>query len=286
MKWLRLYHEILDDPKVQRLEPALFKFWINFLCLANRSAVRGVVQMDVGEIAFALRMADDEAAAALVALERAGLIEPLETGLKPHNWDERQRKSDDVTARVTAHRSAKRAPETLHATPAKQAGSVSSSRAEETETETEENGTPAESVASDAATSRPGAEGSGSDGDVYALVDAWAIATDRRPHQVQGRSRKDAFEALRPLAGDVTPADVRGCVAWLRSDPFWAEPGKLTIRKLAETVPQWMAQGRPARAAPAHPPPVTALRRAGRSARDIGLTNDQLDAMIAAGERR
>lgn len=142
MKWFRLYHEILDDPKVQRLEPALFKFWVNFLCLANRSETRGVVTLDVGEIAFALRIPDADAAAALEVLQRNGLIEAGETGLKPHNWDERQRKSDDVTARVTVHRRGKRAGETFQATDEatdqKRDGNVSPSRATEVEVEEEQ----------------------------------------------------------------------------------------------------------------------------------------------------
>lgn len=149
MKWFRLYHELLDDPKVQRLEPGLFKFWINFLCLANRSEERGVVTLEPEAIAFALRISDDEARDALDTLARLGLIDPVETGLKPHNWDDRQRKSDDVTARVTAHRNARNTNETLHetlhATSAKQSGNVTSSartRAPEKELETreEENG--------------------------------------------------------------------------------------------------------------------------------------------------
>jgi hypothetical protein len=260
MKWLRLYHEILDDPKVQRLEPALFKFWINFLCLANQGTPRGVVRKDAGEIAFALRISDDEAVTALAELERIGLIERVETGLKPHNWDERQRKSDDVTARVAAHRDAKKAHETLQATPTKHAGNVSSSRATEKELETEENGTPSESgtAAADAGADGETESPAVSDGEVYALVDAWANATDRKLKQVQGRERREAFDALKPLAGDIAATDVQACVRWFRSDPFWSEPGKLTVRKLAETLPQWIAQGRPVRVAPkarGTPPP-------------------------------
>jgi hypothetical protein len=123
-------------------------------------------------------------------------------------------------------------------------------------------GTPSESgaAAADAAIDAP-AKTAVADGDVYALVDAWANATDRRPAQLQGRPRLEAFNALKPVAGDVTADDVRACVAWFRSDPFWAAPGKLTVLKLADTLPQWIAQGRPARVAsksaavPSTPPP-------------------------------
>ena len=35
-RWFRFYDEALDDPKVQRLAPHLFKTWINLLCLASK----------------------------------------------------------------------------------------------------------------------------------------------------------------------------------------------------------------------------------------------------------
>ena len=114
------------------------------------------------------------------------------------------------------------------------------------------------------------------DGDVYALVDAWAKATDRRPAQLQGRPRKEAFEAFKPIAGDVTASDVCACVAWFRSDAFWNEPGKLTVRKVADTLPQWIAQGRPIRTAPTPPPPRFPGRQ---SAPDV---NDEFDRLLAA----
>ena len=35
-RWFRFYNEALDDPKVQKLPPALFKSWVNLLCLTAR----------------------------------------------------------------------------------------------------------------------------------------------------------------------------------------------------------------------------------------------------------
>lgn len=292
MKWFRLYHELLDDPKVQRLEPGLFKFWINFLCLANRSEDRGVVNLEPEAIAFALRISDDEARTSLDALARLGLIEPVETGLKPHNWDDRQRKSDDVTARVTANRRAKQEGETLqatlhetlHARSKQQNGNVPSSartRAPEKELEREENdGAPSEHGASAGSPVAIQPPTNPTDGDVYALVDAWAIATDRKPTELQGRLRKEAFDALKPLVNSATKDDVANCVRFFRSGEFFSTPGRLTVFKLADALPQWIAQGRPATEPPrlpTSPPP-----RLPRS-RDIGLTNDQLDELIARG---
>ena len=37
MAWFRLYTDVAHDPKVQRLSPAIFKFWITILCLAKEN---------------------------------------------------------------------------------------------------------------------------------------------------------------------------------------------------------------------------------------------------------
>lgn len=36
-RWVRLYVDVPDNPKVQSLAPELFRFWVNCLCLAGRS---------------------------------------------------------------------------------------------------------------------------------------------------------------------------------------------------------------------------------------------------------
>ena len=35
-KWFRLYNDVINDPKVQRLDGETFKAWINILCLASK----------------------------------------------------------------------------------------------------------------------------------------------------------------------------------------------------------------------------------------------------------
>lgn len=107
MKWFRFYHDALDDPKVQRLPPDTFKFWVNLLCLASRSDDRGVIAMRPEEVAFALRCADDDASRHLSVLLDGGLVEVKDSTYLIHNWDVRQRKSDNVSSRVSAHRERK-----------------------------------------------------------------------------------------------------------------------------------------------------------------------------------
>ena len=86
-RWFRVYDSVLDDPKVQRLEPGLFKAWINLLCLASR---HGGALPPIEDIAFALRLDAGAAAAAVAALQAAGLVDAVEGALRPHKWDERQ----------------------------------------------------------------------------------------------------------------------------------------------------------------------------------------------------
>lgn len=104
MKWLRLYDDLLDDPKVQKLPAPLFRHWINLLCLANKGAIRGVLP-DMADIAFRLRVEEDRAEEIVAALTAAGLIECDGAGqLHPHNWETRQAASDDVNKRVAEYR--------------------------------------------------------------------------------------------------------------------------------------------------------------------------------------
>ena len=104
-RWFRVYDDLVDDPKVQRLDAALFKALINLWCLA--SANDGVFP-SIDEIAFKLRMKREKAQRVLTDLRAAGLIDDDERGARPHNWDERQFKSDGSTPRVKRFRERRR----------------------------------------------------------------------------------------------------------------------------------------------------------------------------------
>lgn len=94
-RWFRMYSDVLDDPKVQRLPPDLFKAWVNLLCLASRN---GGMLPGVEDIAFALRMSQDVTRNMVRDLSQRGLLDDAD-GLTPHNWNERQFRSDkDETA--------------------------------------------------------------------------------------------------------------------------------------------------------------------------------------------
>lgn len=51
-RWFRVYDDLVDDPKVQRIDPSLFKALINVWCLT--SANHGVLP-PIAVVAFKLR---------------------------------------------------------------------------------------------------------------------------------------------------------------------------------------------------------------------------------------
>lgn len=96
-RWFRLDDDVVNDPKVQNLPDALFRAWINVLCIASKN--EGVLP-PLRDIAFTLRVKEAAAAGILSKLHMAGLLDKTETSFKPHNWEGRQFKSDtrDETA--------------------------------------------------------------------------------------------------------------------------------------------------------------------------------------------
>lgn len=105
-RWFRLYDEMLDDPKAQRLPPQDFKIWINLLCLASRND--GKLPC-ISDIAFALRISENDAVTMVERLHIAGLIDKRNGGPDgfryfPHGWEKRQYKSDNSADRVKKHR--------------------------------------------------------------------------------------------------------------------------------------------------------------------------------------
>jgi hypothetical protein len=108
--WFRFYNNAVNDPKVQRLNPKLFKFWINILCIASQNA--GHIPR-VEDVAFSVRLPQDQVDILLDSLVRNNLIHKTDHGFIPHNWDKRQFKSDGSTERVKRFRNRK---ETFHET--------------------------------------------------------------------------------------------------------------------------------------------------------------------------
>jgi hypothetical protein len=109
MKWLRLYSDVVSDPKVQLLPGDKFKAWINLLCVASQHD--GILP-PLADLAFTLRTTEDKITALLDDLVEKGLLDVTSddryTRYTPHNWASRQYKSDASNDRVQRHRQRKR----------------------------------------------------------------------------------------------------------------------------------------------------------------------------------
>lgn len=99
--WFRLYDGLVDDPKVQKLPAETFRALINLWCLASRN--NGVLP-PIEDVSFGLRMSEKAALSLLKTLSEQGFIDNSDEGMKPHNWDGRQFKSDVSTERVQRFR--------------------------------------------------------------------------------------------------------------------------------------------------------------------------------------
>jgi len=104
LPWLRLYLDILDEPKVQTLPDKLFKFWINCLLLTGKNLGSLPSPED---IAFSFRMKKPTVDEYLRKLFDADLLDLNDGTYIPHAWDKRQYKSDLSTDRVKRFRASK-----------------------------------------------------------------------------------------------------------------------------------------------------------------------------------
>lgn len=104
-QWFRMYSEVLNDPKVQKLPADLFKVWVNTLCVVCNN--NGILP-SLDDVSFAFRMPISETKSAFHDLEKAGLIVTVGETFQIKNWKKRQYKSDVSTDRVKKHRNGKR----------------------------------------------------------------------------------------------------------------------------------------------------------------------------------
>lgn len=101
MNWLRFYTDSLDNPKVQRLSPELFRAWVNMLCLAR---LHDGILPPIEDIAFRLRVTTTRAAEWVSALTERRFLEQEGDSVIPHDWDEHQYPSDDSAGRKRRQR--------------------------------------------------------------------------------------------------------------------------------------------------------------------------------------
>lgn len=107
MTWFRLYHDLIDDPKIQLLPIELRWRWIEVLCISSRGpdSERGSLP-DMEHVAFHMKLSVAKARDVIDQLIAAGLIDKTQGSkkLSIHGWDKRQYKSDNITSRWRKHK--------------------------------------------------------------------------------------------------------------------------------------------------------------------------------------
>lgn len=106
-RWLRLYTEILWDPKIATLSDSQFRAWVQCLCMASMGDGKLPCSRD---IAFHMRVSAAVAEQIVSDLILMGLIDPVQEPdgrchYSPHGWKKRQYQSDHSGAdRMQKHR--------------------------------------------------------------------------------------------------------------------------------------------------------------------------------------
>jgi len=107
MDWLRLWHDMPNDPKwrtIARLSgesiALVMSTYVHLLVDASRNVTRGHVNVTVEDIASALDVTDDQIAVILKAMEGRVLADGTILG-----WDKRQPKREDSGSEITGAKS-------------------------------------------------------------------------------------------------------------------------------------------------------------------------------------
>jgi len=104
--WIKLYHEILDDPKMGRLPDHLWRRCIELFLIAGDTHRDGVLP-PVGDMAWRLRSTDAEVTETLEALAQVGIVECSGSDWVVTNFSKRQSRDSDVE-RSQRYRNAQR----------------------------------------------------------------------------------------------------------------------------------------------------------------------------------
>lgn len=106
LPWFRMYHEMIEDPKIGLLEDAEFRLWVELLCIACSAGNSGDTDLSEEELTWKLRR---NVTSPLQKLFRNGLVlfqdhKKERKTICIKNWVKRQFQSDSSTNRVRKYR--------------------------------------------------------------------------------------------------------------------------------------------------------------------------------------
>jgi hypothetical protein len=107
--WFRFYSAAIRHPKVARLPDNDFRLWVKLLAVACEND--GFIP-PLEDLKHVLNTRLDHLLTGIERLISALLVDRLEVGYTPHNWNKKQFISDTSTPRVTLHRKKQAVSET------------------------------------------------------------------------------------------------------------------------------------------------------------------------------
>ena len=100
-RWFRFYADAMRNPKVLRLSDKDFRLWVGLMAIASENGGKNPHDNDL-KLVLGMRL--DHLKGGLNRLIRGGLIDAIDDGYEPHQWNKYQYKSDTSTDRVQKHR--------------------------------------------------------------------------------------------------------------------------------------------------------------------------------------
>ena len=87
--WIRLYIELLDDPKIAKLSDSLYRLAVELWLLAGEVNKEGEIP-NIKDLAWRLRRQEDDSIALIDQLKEAGVVIERRKKLIVYGWKERQ----------------------------------------------------------------------------------------------------------------------------------------------------------------------------------------------------
>jgi hypothetical protein len=104
MQWFRVYNEILDDPKIAKMDGETFRCFIYLLAVISEQESEGILNMRVEDAAWRLRISPELLSNAITYMIDNKIIRKDKNRIIIINWNKRQFSSDDVSKRVKRYR--------------------------------------------------------------------------------------------------------------------------------------------------------------------------------------
>ena len=108
MQWFRVYSEILDDPKVAKMDGETFRCFVYLLALSSELGNNGIINMSVSDISWRIRIPVNTLEQAIAYFVKNNILTKEDDSFVITNWKKRQFASDDIGQRVKRYREKQR----------------------------------------------------------------------------------------------------------------------------------------------------------------------------------